>query len=73
MICGHCQDYIPEDSRFCPKCGVRVRVDVAPDPPWLWICTIVLFALIWSVVARRELQVELLHLRAQINSLLSAL
>ena len=73
MFCKHCQNYIPEDSRFCPKCGVRIRVDVAQDPPWLWICTIMLFALIWSVVARKELQVELLHLRAQINNVLSPL
>lgn len=26
-----------------------------------------LFALIWSLVARKELQVELLHLRAQVD------
>ena len=67
MICRHCQDYIPDDSRFCPKCGVRIPVYVAPDPPWLWICTIMLFALTWAAVARKELQVELLYLRAQLD------
>jgi len=25
VICGHCQDYIPEDSLFCPHCGLRPR------------------------------------------------
>ena len=25
VICGHCQDYIPEDSLFCPHCGLRAR------------------------------------------------
>ena len=32
MFCKHCQDYIPEDSRFCPKCGVRLRSEPAQDP-----------------------------------------
>jgi len=73
MICRHCRDYIPEDSRFCPKCGVRIRVDVAPGRPWLWICTILLFAVIWATLVRDELEVQFLNLRAQINSVLSAL
>jgi hypothetical protein len=73
MICKHCHDYIPEDSRFCPKCGVRIWIDVAPDPPWLWICTIMLFALTWSVMFRKELKVKILDLRAQVQSALSTL
>ena len=74
MFCKHCQNCIPEDSRFCPKCGVRIRVYVPPpDPPWLWICAIMLFALTWSVMFRNELKVQLLDLRAQISRVLSTL
>jgi hypothetical protein len=73
MICKYCQDYIPEDSRFCPKCGARLGTSVAPDPPWFWICTIVLFALIWATVVRKELQVQLLNLRAQVSNVLNQL
>jgi len=73
MFCKHCQDYIPEDSRFCPQCGVRLRSEPAQDPPWLWICTIFLFAVIWATLVRDELEVQFLNLRAQINSVLSEL
>jgi len=73
MICRHCRNYIPEDSRFCPKCGVRLRVDIAPGRPWFWICTILLFAVIWATLVRDELEVQFLNLRAQIHSVLSAL
>ena len=73
MICRHCRDHIPEDSRFCPKCGVRLRSEPAQDPPWLWICTILLFAVIWATLVRDELKVQFLNLRAQINSVLNAL
>ena len=31
MICRHCRDYIPEDSRFCPKCGVRLWIPPVPN------------------------------------------
>jgi len=73
MICRHCQDYIPEDSRFCPRCGVRLKDGrVAPQRPWPWIAALLLFALIWSVMARKELQVELLHLRAQVDRVVDA-
>jgi hypothetical protein len=73
MFCKHCHDYIPDDSRFCPKCGVRIPIDVAPDPPLLWICTIMLFAVIWSVVARKELQIQFLQLRVQVDRVVNAL
>ena len=73
MYCKHCQNYIPEDSRFCPRCGVRLRSEPTQDPPWLWICTILLFAVIWATLVRDELEVQFLNLRAQINSVLSAL
>jgi hypothetical protein len=73
MTCIYCRDCIPDDSWFCPKCGVRLRVDVAARRPWLWICTIMFFALVWSVVLRKELQDEIINLRAQINNVLNAL
>ena len=66
MICRHCRDYIPEDSRFCPKCGIRVRAPVAPQRPWFWIYVIFLFALIWATLVREDFQAQLLALRAQV-------
>jgi len=41
--------------------------------PWAWIAAIFLFALIWAVVVRKELPVQLLHVRAQVTSALNAL
>ena len=73
MICRHCQDYIPEDSRFCPKCEVRLATPIAPKPPWLWIVTLFLFAVIWATLVRKEFQVRFLDLRAQIGRVLDAL
>ena len=66
MLCKHCQNYIPEDSRFCPKCGVRLRSEPAQAPPWLWICTILLFAVIWATHVRQDFKTQLLILRAQV-------
>ena len=73
MICRHCQDYIPEDSRFCPKCGVRLWTAPPTNRPWRWIVVIFLFVVIWSVVVRKEFQVQLLDLRAQVYSAFNAL
>jgi hypothetical protein len=73
VICRHCQDYIPEDSRFCPKCGIGLWIDPPANRPWRWIVVIFLFAFIWSVVVRKEFQVQLLDLRAQVYSALEAL
>ena len=73
MICKHCQDYIPEDSRFCPKCGVRLWTAPPADRPWRWIVLTFLGAIIWSVVVRKEFQVQLLDLRAQVYNALEAL
>jgi hypothetical protein len=73
MICRHCQEYILEDSHFCPKCCLRLRTLPAPNRPWRWIVLIFLCAVIWSVVVRKELEVQLLHLRAQVTSVLNAL
>ncbi len=73
MICRHCQDYLPDDSRFCPKCGVRLRTQVAPNRPWFWIVALLLFAVIWATVVNREFRVQLLNLRVQVNSALNAL
>jgi hypothetical protein len=73
MLCKHCQNYIPEDSRFCPKCGVRMRVDVAPDRPWFWICMVLLFSVIWATLVRDKLGVQFLNFRAQINNALEQL
>ena len=73
MICEHCQNDILEDSHFCPKCGVRLWTPVPANRPWRWIVLIFLCAVIWSFVVRKELEVELLHLRAQVISTLNAL
>jgi hypothetical protein len=73
MLCKHCQNYIPEDSHFCPKCGVRLVTPAGPKRPWFWICTIMLFAFIWATLVHDELEVQLLNLRAQANKVLGAL
>jgi hypothetical protein len=73
MICRHCRDYIPEDSRFCPKCGVRLATPIAPDRPWFWILTLFLFAVIWATLVHKEFQVQFLDLRAQIGRALDVL
>jgi hypothetical protein len=73
MICRRCLNYIPEDGRFCPKCGVRLRTQVPPTRPWRWIVLVLLCAVIWSRVVRKEFQEQLHHLRAQVNSALNAL
>jgi len=74
MLCKHCQNYIPGDSRFCPKCGGRLlRTPVPSSRPWFWICTIMLFALIWATLVHEELEVQLLILRAQVDKVLGAL
>ena len=73
MLCKHCQSYIPEDSRFCPNCGVRLRITPPSNRPWGWIVVLFVFALIWSVVVSKEFQVQLLNLRAQVSSALNAL
>jgi hypothetical protein len=53
MICELCQSYILEDSRFCPKCGVRLWTPPLAKRPWRWIILILLCAVIWSVVVRK--------------------
>ena len=63
MICKHCQDRIPEDSRFCPKCGARLGTQNASNRPWFWIVVLLLVAVIWVTVVREELQIQLLNLR----------
>ena len=73
MICEHCQSYIPADSRFCPKCGVRLWTPPLAKRPWRWIVLIFLCAVVWSVVVRKELEAQLLNLRAQVSSALNAL
>jgi len=73
MFCRHCHDYIPEDSRFCPKCGVRLWTAPPANRPWFWICTILLFAFIWATLAHKDFQAQLLNLRAQVHSTLNAL
>jgi zinc-ribbon domain len=70
VICKHCHEYIPEDSRFCPKCGARLWIPPPANRPWQWIVALLLFAVIWSVVFRNELKVQLLDLRAQVSSAL---
>ena len=77
MICRHCQDYIPNDSRFCPKCGIRLWIPPPANRPWRWIVVIFLVAVIWSRVVGKELKVQLqdqiLNLRAQANRALNTL
>jgi hypothetical protein len=73
MICEHCQNYVPEDSRFCRRCGVRLWIDPRADRPWRWIVALFLFAIVSSVVFRDELKVQLLEFRAEVNRALSAL
>ena len=57
MICRHCQDYIPEDSRFCPKCGARFGTKIASNRPWFWIVALLLLAVICATAIREQLQV----------------
>jgi hypothetical protein len=74
MICCFCRDHIPDDSLYCPKCGQRLRAPPPPtERPWGWILILSLIALIWSIVARDELAVQMLELRAQVNKVLRAL
>lgn len=32
MICPNCKAEIPENSKFCTKCGTKIEVAVAPEP-----------------------------------------
>jgi len=43
LICEHCQDYIPEGSRFCPQCGGRIEKDL--NRVWLWLAAVSAFGL----------------------------
>jgi len=49
MICHHCKSRINKDLEFCALCGARVgRIF---DKPWFWIGAVLLFVLMWRILA----------------------